>query len=43
VDENGAVVLNRLIGDNGVVVTMRSLWQEVDGRPRIVDGGPVEA
>lgn len=40
---NEAIVLNRLVGDNGVVITMRSVWQDVDGRPRIIAGGPVEA
>jgi hypothetical protein len=38
-----AVVLNRLVGENGAVVIMRSVWQEIDGRPRIIDGAPVEA
>ncbi|MER6135637.1 hypothetical protein [Streptomyces sp. NPDC001815] len=40
-DDDHAVVLNRLVGDNGVTITMRSVWREVDGRPRIIDGAPV--
>ncbi|MFF7333452.1 hypothetical protein [Streptomyces sp. NPDC008150] len=40
-DGEQAIVLNRLVGDNGVTIMMRSVWRQVDGRPRIVDGAPV--
>ncbi|GLY00671.1 MULTISPECIES: hypothetical protein [Actinoplanes] len=41
VEPEQAVVVNRLTGENGVVITMRSVWTEVGGRPRIIDGAPV--
>lgn len=42
-DSEQTVVLNRLTGENGVAIAMRSVWVAVDGRPRIIDGAPVEA
>lgn len=42
VDGSTATVTNRLVGDDGATVVMRSQWIESDGRPRIISGAPVQ-
>lgn len=37
-----AVVVNRLTTPDSTVVTMRSEWIDSEGRPRILNGAPVE-
>ena len=38
-----AIVINRIVGADGTVVTMRSEWIDSDGRPRILSGAPIDA
>ncbi|MFJ3454269.1 hypothetical protein [Curtobacterium sp. NPDC090223] len=42
IDPEKAVVFNRLTAPNNTVITMRSEWIVSDGRPRILNGAPVE-
>lgn len=42
IDSEKAVVVNRLTAPGNTVVTMRSEWIDSEGRPRILNGAPVD-
>lgn len=40
--DDKAIVFNRLTADGDVIITMRSEWITSDGRPRILSGAPID-